>query len=196
VSRPALGSTQPTVQSLPGVLSLGLKRSRGVTLTTHPHLVPRSWITRSYTSSPHCATIGVLWDFFTFDFTALVTHQMSSQYSTPTRHLWCDISKWVITVFHLRHVATSQNTHTRHSSQKLRLFDLCIISVFNVLQYLYRLIKRSLVNFGVSKSAFITYITQRSCRCGTKLPTLIMCRRSDETFRTWEVILKPCSGNR
>jgi hypothetical protein len=32
--------------------SLGVKRGRGVTLTTHPHLVPRSWMSRSYTSSP------------------------------------------------------------------------------------------------------------------------------------------------
>jgi hypothetical protein len=30
----------------------GAKRSRGVTLTTHSHLVPRSWMSRSYTSSP------------------------------------------------------------------------------------------------------------------------------------------------
>jgi hypothetical protein len=30
----------------------GAKRGRGVTLTTHPHLVPRSGISRSYTSSP------------------------------------------------------------------------------------------------------------------------------------------------
>jgi hypothetical protein len=30
----------------------GVKRGRGVTLTTHPHLVPRSRISRSYTSSP------------------------------------------------------------------------------------------------------------------------------------------------
>jgi hypothetical protein len=36
VSRPALGPTQPPVQWVPGVLSPGLKRSRGVTLTTHP----------------------------------------------------------------------------------------------------------------------------------------------------------------
>jgi hypothetical protein len=36
-----------------GVLSPGLKRGRGVTLTTHPHLVvPRSWMSTSYTSSP------------------------------------------------------------------------------------------------------------------------------------------------
>jgi hypothetical protein len=34
------------------VLSPGVKRSRGVILTTQPHLVPRSWMSRSYTSSP------------------------------------------------------------------------------------------------------------------------------------------------
>jgi hypothetical protein len=42
VSGPALGPTQPPVQWVPGVLSPGVKRGRGVTLTTHPHLVPRS----------------------------------------------------------------------------------------------------------------------------------------------------------
>jgi hypothetical protein len=52
VSRPALGPTQPPVQWVPGVLSPGVKRGRGVTLTTHPHLVPRSRMSRSYTSSP------------------------------------------------------------------------------------------------------------------------------------------------
>jgi hypothetical protein len=31
---------QPPVQWVPWVLSLGFKRGRGVTLTTHPHLVP------------------------------------------------------------------------------------------------------------------------------------------------------------
>jgi hypothetical protein len=36
VSRPALGPTQPPVQWVLGVLSLELKRGRGVTLTTHP----------------------------------------------------------------------------------------------------------------------------------------------------------------
>jgi hypothetical protein len=38
----ALGPTQPPVQWVPGVLSPGVKRGRGVMLTTHPHLVPRS----------------------------------------------------------------------------------------------------------------------------------------------------------
>jgi hypothetical protein len=50
VSRPALRPTQPPVQWVPGVLYAGLKRGRGVTLTTHPHLVPRLWMSRSYTS--------------------------------------------------------------------------------------------------------------------------------------------------
>jgi hypothetical protein len=36
VSRPALGLTQPPVQLVPGVLSAGIKRGRGVTLITHP----------------------------------------------------------------------------------------------------------------------------------------------------------------
>jgi hypothetical protein len=47
VSRPALRSTQPPVQWVPEILSLGLKLGRGVTLTTNTHLVPRSRM-RSY----------------------------------------------------------------------------------------------------------------------------------------------------
>jgi hypothetical protein len=41
-----------------GVLSLGVKRGRGVTLTTHPHLVPRLRMIRSYTSFPPCASVA------------------------------------------------------------------------------------------------------------------------------------------
>jgi hypothetical protein len=37
-----------------------------VTMTVHPHLVPRFLMSRSYTSSSPCASIGVLWDCFTF----------------------------------------------------------------------------------------------------------------------------------
>jgi hypothetical protein len=51
-SRPALGPTQPPIQWVPGVLSPGVKRGRGVMLTTHPHLVPSLRMSRSYASSP------------------------------------------------------------------------------------------------------------------------------------------------
>jgi hypothetical protein len=62
VSRPALGSTQPPVQWIqwvPEVLSPGIKRGRGVMLTTNPHLVPRLRMSRSYTSSPPRRLHGV-----------------------------------------------------------------------------------------------------------------------------------------
>jgi hypothetical protein len=42
VSRSALGPTQSPIQWVPVALSPGLNRGRGVTLTTHPPLVPRS----------------------------------------------------------------------------------------------------------------------------------------------------------
>jgi hypothetical protein len=51
-SRLALEPTQPPVQWVPGVLSPGVKRGRGVMLTTHTHLVPRLRMSRIYTSFP------------------------------------------------------------------------------------------------------------------------------------------------
>jgi hypothetical protein len=42
-----------------GVLSLGVKRSWFMTWTTHPHLVPRSRMSRSYISSPPRCLHGV-----------------------------------------------------------------------------------------------------------------------------------------
>jgi hypothetical protein len=48
------------VQWVPGVLSPGLKHGRGVSLTTHPHLVPRSRVITSYTSSPQAPSWRVV----------------------------------------------------------------------------------------------------------------------------------------
>jgi hypothetical protein len=68
---PVVSVSRPTLDhpaSCPvgtGGLYPGLKRGRAVTMTTHPHPVPRSWMSRSYTSSPPCASVGVLWDCFT-----------------------------------------------------------------------------------------------------------------------------------
>jgi hypothetical protein len=60
VSRPALRTTQPPipVQWVLGVLSGKVKPGRGVTLITHPHLVPRSRMSRSYISCPHLRLLG------------------------------------------------------------------------------------------------------------------------------------------
>jgi hypothetical protein len=59
------GPTQLPVQWVPWVLSTGLRRDRGVTLTTHTHLMPKSWMNRSYTSSPplhiHRCVVGLLY---------------------------------------------------------------------------------------------------------------------------------------
>jgi hypothetical protein len=55
-----------------GVLSPGVKRGRVVMLTTHPHLVPRSWMSRRYISSPPsasmaCSGTALLFTFFFCD---------------------------------------------------------------------------------------------------------------------------------
>jgi hypothetical protein len=65
-SRPALEPTQPPIKWIPGVLSLGLKHGWGVKLTTHSHVVPRSRMSRSYTSSLQKHLHGVQWDSFSF----------------------------------------------------------------------------------------------------------------------------------
>jgi hypothetical protein len=82
VSRLALGPTQPPVQWVPEALSLGVKRGQGVTLTTQPHLVARYWM-RSYTSSPPCSSIGVLWDCVTFTFYKLWSSSLCNLLHSP-----------------------------------------------------------------------------------------------------------------
>jgi hypothetical protein len=58
VSRPALRPTQPPIQWVTRVLSSGVKRDREVTLTTHPQLVLRRRMSKSYTYSPPCRLHG------------------------------------------------------------------------------------------------------------------------------------------
>jgi hypothetical protein len=97
VSRPAVGPTQPLLQWVPLVLSPGLKRYRVVTLTTHPHVVPRLRMSRGYVSSPPKRLHGVLWDCFSFfiliclrsiDFSATV-EAVHSSHSEPTFLVRC-----------------------------------------------------------------------------------------------------------
>jgi hypothetical protein len=86
VSRSALGPTQPPVQWASGVLSPAVKRGRGVTLTTHPHLVPRSRMSRSYTSSPPERLHGVLWDSFYLECLWTISLQ-NAMYQSPNSSL-------------------------------------------------------------------------------------------------------------
>jgi hypothetical protein len=87
VSRLALGLTHPPVQWVPGVVSPRVKSGWGLTLTTHPHLVPRSWMSRSCTASPPCASIGVLWGCFPFylNMAAALFAETSDNFQHSTR---------------------------------------------------------------------------------------------------------------
>jgi hypothetical protein len=73
-SRPALWPTQPPIQWVPVAPSRGVKGGRGVTLTTHSHLVPRSRMSRSYTffppQAPPWRVAGQI--YFTYYFMRLV----------------------------------------------------------------------------------------------------------------------------
>jgi hypothetical protein len=86
VSRPVLGPTQPHVQWVPRVLNPGVKRGRGVTLTTHTHLVPRSRMSGSYTSSPPKRLHGVWWNRFSFNLHVKYVEE-NMKFSTMQVHL-------------------------------------------------------------------------------------------------------------
>jgi hypothetical protein len=64
VSRLAMGPTQPPNQCVSGVLSHGVKCSQGLTLTTYPHLVARSWWAGAIPplpSAPLWCVVGLLY---------------------------------------------------------------------------------------------------------------------------------------
>jgi hypothetical protein len=72
---------------------LGAKRSQGVMLTTHPHLVPSSKMSRSYTSSPPSATMACSRSALLFIIsmqviTPLYLHFERKQTSRDGRYSW------------------------------------------------------------------------------------------------------------
>jgi hypothetical protein len=126
VPRPALRQTQSTIQWVPGVLSLGVKRGRGVTLTTHPHTVPRSRVRRIYMSSP---------PFRLHDGSGTALTWICEE-SLLTRRLMSSIihkentgqtKQWFINLFGLRdrqkHSAISKDGHRKNHT--VRLWPAC-----------------------------------------------------------------------
>jgi hypothetical protein len=88
VSKPALRPTQPPVESVPGVQSSGLKRGRGVTLTTNLHLVPRSRMSSSYTFSPLSAFVaysGIALAFLSFQMHYAFSNQFIDGFKQPVK---------------------------------------------------------------------------------------------------------------
>jgi hypothetical protein len=64
----------------------GTKRGRGVTLTTHPHLVPRSRMISSYISSNPKRLRCVSWDSFRF--------YLCVQTSSEAHPVFCTVGTW------------------------------------------------------------------------------------------------------
>jgi hypothetical protein len=69
----------------------GIKRGRGVTLTTHPHLVPRSRMSRSCTPLPSSAFLacsGTALAFMASDMNSILLKLIKNQWYEPDCYVW------------------------------------------------------------------------------------------------------------
>jgi hypothetical protein len=130
----------------------GIKRGRGVTLTTNPHLVPRSRMSKSYTSSTPRRQHGVWWDSFNFAlFNAEINNNIAVHINVGSRQLWrvmrC-LSHHAISVAHSSSTHSEQATglHLFSAAMKGSKFFFAVVSLYIVdcghLRRLY-LLKRS-----------------------------------------------------
>jgi hypothetical protein len=90
------GPTQPSVQWVPGVSSLGLKRGRGVTLATHPHLMPRLRMSRSYTPLHPSAFVACSWIALAFSFLVHFRFWISLRSSLQLCSCSCLLSEYLL----------------------------------------------------------------------------------------------------
>jgi hypothetical protein len=95
----------------------GAKRGRGVTLTTHPRLVPKSRMSRSYTSSPPKRHHGVQRDCFAF-FLVFIRDKRSSL-RQRCWHWPCVV--WRRVILFLRNVGNHVQTPHSFTPRKIQL---------------------------------------------------------------------------
>jgi hypothetical protein len=73
-----------------------VKRGRGVTLTTHPRLVPRSRMSRSYISSPPWLLHGVAGQLYFHCTTIILHHHHHHHLFSETSKIWTFFSHILI----------------------------------------------------------------------------------------------------
>jgi hypothetical protein len=108
----------------PGVLSPRVKRGRGVTLTAHPNLVPRSRMSRSYTPLPQKRLLAC-------SGTALVKYFWNTLYKTKNDRRTFELAVFLVVppLIYLR----KNNLENRKMLRYVALFRLwyCVSEMFN-----------------------------------------------------------------